>query len=74
MMRTLRRSRTTQGGIRRCAAIPALDALINPIAVIPAKAGIQWLSPLTECKVAGYRISLRDCVCRIVNTNAEGGA
>jgi len=36
-----RRSRITEGGIRRCAAAPALHALINPIAVIPAKAGTQ---------------------------------
>jgi hypothetical protein len=36
-----RRSRTTLGGIRRYAAAPALHALINLIAVIPAKAGTQ---------------------------------
>jgi len=44
-----------------------------PNFVIPAKAGIQCPSPV-EAKDAGSRISLRDCVCRIANANAEGGA
>ena len=43
--------------------------------VIPAKAGTACLSDnvLTQQDV-GSRVPLRDCVCRVVNANAEGDA